>query len=378
MFSKETLASFETNPIFKGLPSEEIDNFLNSGEEIHIKNGESLIKEGDSAEKVFFLINGTLAVSRKDPTTQEDLALSTLKKGDIIGEIAFLDKGPRSASVTATSDATLIAVPFEHLNSQFPKVSLQIAQNISTKLRETTGVALDHLQKKIEEYKKRIFLNKFFIIIIFILGGFAFLAALIENTIQAQIQSPPNRIFITVPASVLCGLIAILITRFSGLPITEFGITTKNWKRALFEGIIFTIPVLALITLLKWLAIEYHLLPEKVHPPLFGGVALLKQNLINIPLYLILTVPSQELLARGVLQGTLKRIWEGKYKNMIAILTTSFTFGATHLFISLLVASIVALASLFLGWIYSRTDNLLSVWASHSLLGVFGFSVLGI
>lgn len=63
-----------------------------------IAAGRRLMTEGEPAREGFLIVSGTAVVTRNG----EELA--QVGPGDIVGEMGLLDKAPRTATVTATTD----------------------------------------------------------------------------------------------------------------------------------------------------------------------------------------------------------------------------------------------------------------------------------
>jgi pyruvate,water dikinase len=70
------------------------------------KKGETVILEGSGAAAFFLIDTGQAEVSSKD------VHLATLGPGDYFGEVALIDGGPRSATVTATTDLVCYGLTF--------------------------------------------------------------------------------------------------------------------------------------------------------------------------------------------------------------------------------------------------------------------------
>ncbi|MGE0239231.1 MAG: PEP/pyruvate-binding domain-containing protein [Parvibaculaceae bacterium] len=83
--------------------SEQIARLL---KERHFAKGETVIMEGSGGAAFFVIASGEATVSRKGTT------LATLGPGDHFGEIALIDGGPRSATVTAASDLVCYGLTF--------------------------------------------------------------------------------------------------------------------------------------------------------------------------------------------------------------------------------------------------------------------------
>jgi membrane protease YdiL (CAAX protease family) len=132
--------------------------------------------------------------------------------------------------------------------------------------------------------------------------------------------------------------------------------------------------------LAKWIAIHFF---QTYHSArLFEPFSFLSEptiyDWILINLVYCLFVPVQELMARGVLQGLLEKFLIGRWRVITSIFVSNLIFSAGHIFLSETIAITVFIAGLYLGWLYSRTHNLLGVILAHCLLGVWGFSVVGV
>jgi CRP-like cAMP-binding protein len=70
-----------------------------------LKKGESAFQQGDEPDGVYYVCSGSLKVTREN--NQESQVLAELEDGDIFGELAMIDRLPRSATVTALEDSWL-------------------------------------------------------------------------------------------------------------------------------------------------------------------------------------------------------------------------------------------------------------------------------
>jgi CRP/FNR family cyclic AMP-dependent transcriptional regulator len=66
------------------------------------KDKQILIREGDVQQKIFWILSGEVYITRK--LADKYKILTTLGKGEIIGEMSFFDKSVRSATVIAKGD----------------------------------------------------------------------------------------------------------------------------------------------------------------------------------------------------------------------------------------------------------------------------------
>ena len=84
-----------------------------------VEKGEAIIREGDTDEVIFIILKGRVEVSKIMTGIKKEI-LASLTSGDLFGEISFLSRAPRIASVVALAPTTLIVVDrstFEGFNS---------------------------------------------------------------------------------------------------------------------------------------------------------------------------------------------------------------------------------------------------------------------
>jgi CRP-like cAMP-binding protein len=96
------------------------------------KQGEIIFREGDPATDLYVIKSG-----RVDIATGNRL-LATLDDNGIFGEMALIDKAPRSATVTAATDVELVPVnekQFLFLVSQTPFFALKVMRVLAGRLR---------------------------------------------------------------------------------------------------------------------------------------------------------------------------------------------------------------------------------------------------
>ncbi len=79
------------------------------GYEKQLKEGEILFSEGDEGEEMYLIKSGKIRIV-KEMGKGEKKTLAVLEGGSFFGEMAVLDKSPRSASAVADTDTELIIV----------------------------------------------------------------------------------------------------------------------------------------------------------------------------------------------------------------------------------------------------------------------------
>src|SRR5689334_12155255 len=91
-------------PFFAGLPEEEVDAVAGAATEVEFATGESLTAQGEFGHALYFIEEGTADVST------DGKMVGAVKLGDVVGEVAVLASGRRTASVVATSPVRAVSL----------------------------------------------------------------------------------------------------------------------------------------------------------------------------------------------------------------------------------------------------------------------------
>lgn len=129
--------------LFSGLKIQALELVARiAGEEEHKRN-EKIFRHGDPGEKLYLILEGKVRISREIPGMGEE-ALAVLGKGQIFGEMALLDEGPRSADAIAHETCRVLTVPRDgfddllYMNKELAyEVLWSIVRMLLKRLRET-------------------------------------------------------------------------------------------------------------------------------------------------------------------------------------------------------------------------------------------------
>jgi CRP-like cAMP-binding protein len=94
--------------------------------------GQSIITAGHASDELFVITAGAAMVSI--PTQEGVARLDALTCGMSFGEMAFLDRSPRSANVTALSPLecrVLTRAAFAQLGSDAPQIKIRLLENMA-------------------------------------------------------------------------------------------------------------------------------------------------------------------------------------------------------------------------------------------------------
>ncbi|MEW5855501.1 MAG: cyclic nucleotide-binding domain-containing protein [Myxococcota bacterium] len=109
--------------LFSAIPGEDLSQIAQIADEVELDLGETIFKEGDLGDSLYLIVSGKVRIHRGDTE------IAVLGERQVFGEMALLDSEPRSASVTALTDVTLLRIHQEDFADILAEKS-EIAQGI--------------------------------------------------------------------------------------------------------------------------------------------------------------------------------------------------------------------------------------------------------
>lgn len=122
--------------IFSTCTKSDLRKIASLSDRVEAHEGETLMQEGDAGASEMFIIEKGMAA-----VTQGGRNKGTLGPGDVFGEMALLDREPRSATVVATTPMSLHVVgtrEFWTLVEDVPQLGRRILQALARRLREAS------------------------------------------------------------------------------------------------------------------------------------------------------------------------------------------------------------------------------------------------
>lgn len=107
--------------------------------------GEVVFVQGESGDALFAVVSGEIRVSANSSQGQE-MHLNVIRPGEILGEIALLDGGERSASAVATKATMLLVMPrdaFLKLLEQEPSLASHFMVLLCQRIRWISEIVED-------------------------------------------------------------------------------------------------------------------------------------------------------------------------------------------------------------------------------------------
>jgi CRP-like cAMP-binding protein len=104
----------------------------------HFNQGHVLFQEGDDGEDMYIVQSGKVAIKKK--LKEGEATLAVLEKGDFFGEMAILERMPRSATAEVIEEGDLIVIAGEIFGDMIkanPEIAVRMLRKQSIRLRET-------------------------------------------------------------------------------------------------------------------------------------------------------------------------------------------------------------------------------------------------
>src|SRR5260370_34066511 len=96
-------------PFFSHMTDSELERLHQTGHVLSLQAGDVAGREGDIGDCMYVVLDGQGAVHKNDDS-RHAVTIATLSAGDFFGEMALLDAGARSASVTCQVQCSLFVL----------------------------------------------------------------------------------------------------------------------------------------------------------------------------------------------------------------------------------------------------------------------------
>ncbi len=121
-------------PVLADLADELLERLAAQVTEVHVDAGDWIMREGEVADSVFIVLSGRVEVVDERPP---ETLIRVLRRGDVLGELALLREGTRSASARARRDTELLELSrptFEALITDAPSFALGLTRAMGAQL----------------------------------------------------------------------------------------------------------------------------------------------------------------------------------------------------------------------------------------------------
>jgi len=135
-------ASPETFDLFAGLSTAELQIMTKLLQHRRYEAGEAIIMSGAAAREIFMVVSGTVSVLFT-MSTGESKRVGTFSPGMTFGDMAAIDRAPRSATIVADTSVEcnlLTLEDFDQLDAEHPQIKIKLLQRLccalSSRLRK--------------------------------------------------------------------------------------------------------------------------------------------------------------------------------------------------------------------------------------------------
>jgi len=113
------------SPIFQRLPPSNLQKILMALQEISIKQGEVILRQGEPGDYYYLIKKGTCVLTRRPTPNAKEIKLAELKAHDSFGEDALISGQPRNVTITALTDMQLLRLDKDKFTTLIKQPVLQ-------------------------------------------------------------------------------------------------------------------------------------------------------------------------------------------------------------------------------------------------------------
>jgi len=120
-------------PLFAACSRKDLQRIAKASDEISMDDGRVLVRQGENAREAFVIVEGEAKVERNGKK------IATVGRGACIGELSLLDRGPRTATVTATTPLKVLVLgprEFSGVLEEVPGLSRKLMAALASQVRE--------------------------------------------------------------------------------------------------------------------------------------------------------------------------------------------------------------------------------------------------
>ena len=153
-----TIAQLREVGLFGALSDEFLDHLCKTLEVKRLMPGDTVFKEGDPAREMYVVLDGEMEFLKKSRRGRET-RVAILGPNDCFGEMSIIDMQARSATVRTLGATRLLKISTEEMDAfyrydlkSYTLIVLNLARDLSRRLRVTDGLLADFTATVIEEY----------------------------------------------------------------------------------------------------------------------------------------------------------------------------------------------------------------------------------
>jgi CRP/FNR family cyclic AMP-dependent transcriptional regulator len=133
------------------LERDELERLATRVEHVNFKADQTIFNENDKGDALYVVESGSVRIWIIDEDA-EPVTLTELNEGEFFGELAVLDRGPRSTNATAITDTELHRLSSDHFQEfllQHPEASIDVICAIGARMRQTNMLVTRRVTRNI-------------------------------------------------------------------------------------------------------------------------------------------------------------------------------------------------------------------------------------
>lgn len=141
----ERVLLLEQAPLFSVLQDDDLRTLAAKFHGLRFRRGEVIFREGEPAERLFLIDMGRVKLTIASPAGQE-LLIAVLGRGQIFGELAVIDRGPRAMNARAMEESRVYALDsdvFWTMLENRPALARRLLELMARRLRRADQTSQD-------------------------------------------------------------------------------------------------------------------------------------------------------------------------------------------------------------------------------------------
>jgi signal transduction histidine kinase len=130
-------------PLFSDLSDADLEQLFGFTDLIYVPAGEAIMREGEPGSSMYLVLDGELEVSMR--RGDRDVVLATRRNGEFVGEMALLERTPRSATVRTLRNSQLLVIrgyAFQALLERSSSAPLTMLRTMTSRLRSNQSLLM--------------------------------------------------------------------------------------------------------------------------------------------------------------------------------------------------------------------------------------------
>jgi CRP-like cAMP-binding protein len=131
-----------SHSLFANCEPDELSDILLRGHHRSYKRDQEIMAQGDEGDSLFVILAGLARVSMLAANGRE-IVLDYAEPGAVLGEIAFLDRGERTASVHAIEPVEALILSraaFDQIVDRHPGMAMRLLRAMASRMRQSNQV----------------------------------------------------------------------------------------------------------------------------------------------------------------------------------------------------------------------------------------------